>query len=57
MTDIVLAAGARTPFGYFGKSLREVPLTDLAAHAAKASIRHCTIFAATQDASRPGRSP
>ena len=38
MTDIVLAAGVRTPFGDFGKSLREVPLTDLAAHAAKASI-------------------
>ena len=38
MTDIVLAAGVRTPFGDFGKSLHEVPLTDLAAHAAKASI-------------------
>ena len=38
MTDIVLAAGIRTPFGDFGKSLRDVPLTDLAAHAAKASI-------------------
>ena len=38
MIDIVLAAGIRTPFGDFGKSLREVPLTDLAAHAAKASI-------------------
>ncbi|WP_291863188.1 thiolase family protein [Bradyrhizobium sp.] len=39
MTDIMLAAGARTPFGDFGKSLRQVPLTDLAAHAAKASIQ------------------
>ncbi len=38
MTDIVFAAGIRTPFGDFGKSLREVPLTDLAAHAAKACI-------------------
>lgn len=36
--QIVLAAGARTAFGDFGKSLREVPLTDLAAHAAKATI-------------------
>ncbi len=36
--EIVLAAGARTPFGDFGKALREVPLTDLAAHAARASI-------------------
>jgi acetyl-CoA acetyltransferase family protein len=38
MTDIVLTAGVRTPFGDFGKSLRDVPLTDLAAHAARASI-------------------
>jgi acetyl-CoA C-acetyltransferase len=45
MTDIVLAAGARTPFGDFGKSLREVPLTDLAAHAAKASIRRSGLAA------------
>lgn len=36
--EIVLAAGARTPFGDFGKALRDVPLTDLAAHAARASI-------------------
>lgn len=36
--DIVLAAGARTPFGDFGKALRDVALTDLAAHAARASI-------------------
>mgnify|MGYP000875921490 CR=1 FL=1 len=38
MVEIAMAAGVRTPFGDFGKSLREVPLTDLAAHAAKASI-------------------
>ena len=38
MTDIVVTAGVRTPFGDFSKALREVPLTDLAAHAAKASI-------------------
>ncbi len=38
MVEIALAAGVRTPFGDFGKSLREVPLTDLAAHAARASI-------------------
>jgi acetyl-CoA C-acetyltransferase len=38
MVEIALASGVRTAFGDFGKSLREVPLTDLAAHAAKASI-------------------
>jgi acetyl-CoA C-acetyltransferase len=49
MTDIVLAAGVRTPFGDFGKSLREVPLTDLAAHAAKASIRRSGLDAGDID--------
>ena len=39
MSDIVLAAGARTPFGDFGKSLRDIPLTDLGVHAAKASLK------------------
>jgi len=36
--EIILAAGARTAFGDFGRSLRDIPLTDLGAHAAKASI-------------------
>jgi acetyl-CoA C-acetyltransferase len=36
--EIVLAAGAQTPSGDFGTSLREVPFADLAAHTAKASI-------------------
>lgn len=36
--EVVLAAGQRTAFGDFGKSLKEVPLTDMAAHAAKASL-------------------
>jgi acetyl-CoA acetyltransferase family protein len=35
----VLAGGARTPFGDFGGSLKETPLSDLAAHAARASLR------------------
>lgn len=39
MSDIVLAAGVRTPFGDFGKSLRDIPLTDLAAHAARACLQ------------------
>jgi acetyl-CoA acetyltransferase family protein len=37
-TDIVLAAGARTPFGDFGKSLRDVPLCDMGVHVVKASL-------------------
>ena len=36
--EIVIAAGARTPFGDFGRSLRDVPLTRLAVHAARASL-------------------
>lgn len=36
--NIVLAAGARTPFGDFGKSLRDVPLTQLGVHVVKASL-------------------
>ena len=37
-SDVVLAAGARTPFGDFGKSFNDVPLATLGTHAAKASI-------------------
>jgi acetyl-CoA C-acetyltransferase len=37
--QIVLAAGARTPFGDFGKSLRDVPLAALGAHATRASLQ------------------
>lgn len=36
--DIVLAGGMRTPFGDFGKSLREVPLVELGVHAARACL-------------------
>lgn len=36
--EIVLAGGVRTPFGDFGKSLRNVPLTSLGVHAAKACL-------------------
>jgi len=41
MTEIVLAGGMRTPFGDFGKSLRDVPLVELGAHAARAAIARC----------------
>jgi len=47
--EIVLAAGARTPFGDFGKALRDVPLTDLAAHAARASIQRSGLAPAAFD--------
>ena len=36
--DIVLSAPARTPFGDFGGSFRDTPLTELATHAAKACL-------------------
>lgn len=36
--EIVLAGGMRTPFGDFGKSLKDVPLTALGIHAAKACL-------------------
>jgi len=36
--DIVLSSPARTPFADFGRSFRDVPLTRLAVHAARASL-------------------
>jgi len=36
--DIVLSAPARTPFGDFGGSFRDTPLTELATHAAKVCL-------------------
>lgn len=39
MTEIVLAGGKRTPFGDFGKSLRDVPLVELGSHAASATMQ------------------
>ncbi len=38
MTEIVLAGGMRTPFGDFGKSLRDTPMTELGQHAARACL-------------------
>lgn len=38
--EICLAGGMRTPMGNFGGSLREVTMTDLGAHAAKATLEH-----------------
>jgi acetyl-CoA C-acetyltransferase len=38
MRDVVIASAARTAIGGFGKSLRDVPTTDLGATAARAAI-------------------
>ena len=43
--DIILSSGARTPFGDFGKSLRDTPLTALSVHAVKASLQRAGITA------------
>ncbi|MCC5986310.1 MAG: thiolase family protein [Pararhodobacter sp.] len=37
-TAVMLAAGRRSPFGDFGRSLRDVPLARLGAHATRAAI-------------------
>ena len=36
--EIILAGGKRTPFGDFGKSLKDTPLAELGIHATKASL-------------------
>lgn len=47
--NIVLTAPARTPFGDFGGSLRDIPLTQLAVHAARASLARSGLQAADID--------
>jgi acetyl-CoA acetyltransferase family protein len=41
--EVVLARGVRTPLGNFGGSLKDVPLTDLAAHAVQACLARATV--------------
>ncbi len=48
-SDVILAAGARTPFGDFGKSLKEVPLAALGVHVVKAALQRAGIEAAHVD--------
>ncbi len=36
--EIILAGGMRTPFGDFGKSLKDIPLAGLGIHATKACL-------------------
>jgi acetyl-CoA C-acetyltransferase len=43
MRDVVIASAARTAIGGFGKSLRDVPTTELAATAARAAIDRARI--------------
>ena len=49
MAEVILAAGMRTPFGDFGKSLRELPLVDLGSHAARATLERNGIAADVVD--------
>jgi acetyl-CoA acetyltransferase family protein len=49
MGEIVLAGGMRTPFGDFGKSLRDVPLVDLGVHAAKATLEQLQLSSEAVD--------
>ena len=45
LQDIVLSSGARTPFGDFGKSLREVPLAAMGVHVVKACLARAGLAA------------
>ena len=45
LQDIVLSSGARTPFGDFGKSLREVPLAEMGVHVVKACLARAGLAA------------
>jgi acetyl-CoA C-acetyltransferase len=47
--DIVLSSGVRTPFGDFGRSLREVPLSALGVHVAKACLARAGLDPARVD--------
>lgn len=49
MTEIVLAGGMRTPFGDYGKSLKDVPMVDLGVHAAGACLEKAGIGADKMD--------
>lgn len=49
MVEVVLAGGMRTPFGDFGKSLKDVPLTTLGAHAARACLAKAGLAASEVD--------
>ncbi len=48
-SDVILAGGARTAFGDFGKSLKDVPLSSLGTHVVKASLARAGIQAEKVD--------
>lgn len=47
--EIILAGGMRTPFGDFGKSLKDIPLADLGIHATKACLKKAGLGAERVD--------
>ncbi len=47
--EIILAGGMRTPFGDFGKSLKDIPLAALGIHATKACLERAGLDAAHVD--------
>lgn len=49
LSDVVLSSGARTPFGDFGKSLRDVPLATLGTHVVRASLARAGLAPAQVD--------
>jgi acetyl-CoA acetyltransferase family protein len=49
LSDIVLSSGVRTPFGDFGRSLREVPMEALGTHVVRASLQRAGLDPARVD--------
>lgn len=49
LPEIVLAAGTRTPLGDFGGSLRDLAMTDVAGHAARACLERAGVTRAAVD--------
>ncbi|MFM7531000.1 MAG: thiolase family protein [Rubrivivax sp.] len=49
LPDIILSAGARTPFGDFGKSLRDVPLHRMGVHVVQACLTRAGVAAREVD--------
>lgn len=49
LDDIILGAGVRTPFGDFGKSLRDVPIAVMGTHVVKASLARAGLAASSVD--------
>ena len=47
--DVILSSGVRTPFGDFGKSLRDVPLSTLGVHVARACLARAGLQASAVD--------